>query len=176
MSGPGLLLVLLGLSAPALAQGVVQEDLFAPIFAVTQHPRCSNCHTDTAAPLQRDSRPHQPPVQRGAEGKGAGQLACARCHTAQNTAMAPGAPDWRMPKSGDAVFRNRPAGELCRDLRDPQRNGGLEPEKLGQHFAEDPLIGWAWRPGTGRTSPALARDHLVVAVAAWLRAGAPCPD
>jgi len=155
---------------------VAQTDLFQLIFTLTQHPRCSNCHTDTAAPLQRDGRPHQPPVQRGPEGKGVARLDCVSCHKASNTPMAPGAPDWRMPKAGEAVFRGRPAGEVCRKLRDPQRNGGLQPEELGRHFMEDPLIGWAWAPGTGRQPPAMTREALVAAVAQWLRAGAPCPD
>jgi hypothetical protein len=171
-----LLLACCALAAPVMNAARAQAALFQPIFEVTQHPRCANCHTDTAAPLQRDGRPHQPAVQRGPEGKGVARLTCAGCHKEQNTAAAPGALDWRMPKAGDAVFRHRPAGDLCRDLRDPRRNGGLQPEALGRHFAEDPLIGWAWSPGTGRGSPALSRDHLVVAVATWLRAGAPCPD
>jgi hypothetical protein len=166
-----LLLALLCLTLPAAAQ-----DLFAPIFAVTQHPRCSNCHTDTAVPLQREARPHQPSVPRGPDGKGIGAQACIFCHKAGNVGPAPGAPDWRSPKAGEAVFRNRDAGALCRALRDPLQNGGLEPERLGQHFAEDPLIGWAWAPGGNRSTPPLPRDHLVVAVANWLRAGAPCPD
>jgi hypothetical protein len=163
---------LCAMSAPTFAQ----TDLFRPIFDVTQHPRCSNCHTDTAAPLQRDGRPHQPPVQRGPEGKGVSNLVCANCHKDRNSASAPGAPDWKMPKAGQGVFRNREIGALCRALRDPQQNGGLEPEALGRHFAEDPLVGWGWAPGVGRSVPALNRDHMVVAVANWLRAGAPCPD
>lgn len=164
------------MATPAMNAARAQAGLFEPVFAVTQHPRCSNCHTDTAAPLQRDGRPHQPAVQRGDAGRGVARLTCASCHKDRNTVSAPGAPDWHMPKAGQAVFRNRPAGDLCRDLRDPQRNGGLQPEALGRHFAEDPLIGWAWAPGVGRSQPAMDRAALVAAVAAWLRAGAPCPD
>jgi hypothetical protein len=166
------LLACLALPLPAAAQA----DLFAPVFSVLQHPRCSNCHTDTAGPLQRDGRPHQPPVQRGPEGRGVAKLECTTCHKAANAAMAPGAPDWRMPKAGQATFRNRPAGEVCRALRDPQHNGGLPPENLGRHFMDDKLIGWAWAPGTGRQAPPMSREMLVAAVATWLRAGAPCPD
>lgn len=167
-----LLLLLFAFSAPAAAQ----DHLFAPIFAVTQHPRCSNCHSDTAMPLQREARPHQPPVPRGPDGKGIGAQACIFCHKASNLGPAPGAPDWRSPKAGESVFRGRDAGPLCRSLRDPLQNGGMDFEQLGRHFAEDPLVGWAWAPGGTRSTPALPRDHLVVAVAEWLRAGAPCPD
>lgn len=176
MTRAALLLALLCLSWPVAAQDFAAQTLFGPIFAVAQHPRCSNCHTDTAMPLQRNAQPHQPPLPRGPDGKGIGSQACIFCHKAANGAVAPGAPDWRSPKAGEAVFRGRDAGSLCRSLRDPQQNGGLGPEQLGRHFAEDPLVGWAWAPGGNRSTPPLPRDHLVVAVANWLRAGAPCPD
>lgn len=159
-------------SVPARA-----ADLFAPIYAVLQHPRCANCHADGTAPLQRDGRPHLPAVQRGPEGKGSGSQPCANCHKDHNTASAPGAPNWQMPTPYQPmVFRGRSAAALCRQLVDPTQNGGKDAEALGRHFAKDPLLGWAWNPGAGRAPPPLARDRLVAAVAAWLRAGAPCPE
>lgn len=167
---------LAGLAALLSLQPVQAQNLFQPVYEVLQHPRCSNCHTDTAGPLQRNNRPHLPPVQRGPEGKGEGSLACGACHKERNSATTPGAPDWRMPAHGSNVFRGRSEAGLCRQLRDPAQNGGLQPEALGRHFAEDPLIGWAWNAGAGRAAPRLARDELVAAVVAWLRAGAPCPD
>lgn len=152
-------------------------DLFAPIYAVTQHPRCTNCHAVGDMPLQRDSRPHVPPVVRGPDGKGTAQLPCRKCHTDRNTASAPGAPNWRMPAPPRTlVFRGRSAGALCRQMIDPARNGGKDAEALGRHFLEDPLVGWAWNPGAGRSVPPLPRDELVRAVAVWLRSGAPCPE
>lgn len=164
--------LLLLAAAPARA-----ADLFDPIYAVLQHPRCANCHADGNAPLQRDGRPHNPPVQRGPEGKGASAVtSCAICHKAQNTAVIPGAPNWQMPKPEQPmVFRNRPAGALCRQLLDPAQNGGRDHEALGRHFVEDPLLGWAWAPGGNRPPPSIGREELVAAVSAWLRAGAPCP-
>lgn len=167
---------ILPMPMPAPAQ---TPDLYAPIHAVLQHPRCSNCHSGSDQPLQRDGRAHVPEIRGGPEGRGVGRLLCSNCHKDRNTAGAPGAPDWRMPVAAPdreaAAFRGRPAAVQCRLLRDPARNGGLQPEALGRHFMEDPLIAWAWQPGIGRSRPAETRERLVAAVAGWLRAGAPCP-
>lgn len=141
------------------------------------HPRCSNCHADSAGPLQRDGRPHVPAVQRGPEGAGVGALACRTCHRDANTAIAPGTTDWRMPKPGQPmVFRNRTQGALCRQLLDPAQNGGLDAEGLGAHMIEDPRIAWAWSPGAGRSVPPISQAALIDALAAWLKAGASCPE
>lgn len=162
-------------AAPAAA-----VDLFAPIHAVLQHPRCSNCHSGETAPRQRDGRAHVPDILAGPEGRGQGRLLCSNCHKDRNNAAAPGAPDWRMPVpaagQAAAAFRGRDAASQCRLLRDPAANGGLAPDALGRHVMEDPLIGWAWQAGPGRPPPPLDRHGLVQAVAAWLRAGAPCPE
>lgn len=88
-------LVMLILAAAVAGGGAAAAqpgDLFAPIYAVIQHPRCTNCHAAGDLPLQRDSRPHVPPVRRGSEGKGTAQSPCRKCHTDRNTASAPGAP------------------------------------------------------------------------------------
>jgi len=159
---------------PATARAA--EDLFAPVYQVLQHPRCSNCHSGTAGPRQQDGRVHVPPVRQGLDGRGTGSLACGKCHRDRNTATAPGAPDWRMPSpAATRVFRGRSAAELCRQLADPARNGGLDFEGLGRHVATDPLIAWAWDAGPGRPPPPLSREATVAALARWLKAGAPCP-
>jgi len=102
-------------------------------------------------------------------------VGCTTCHKDKNTAMAPGAPNWRMPPPEQMVFHGRSAAVLCRQLKDPKQNGNRDGAALGKHFQDDPLIGWAWNAGVGRSPPPLARADLVAAVAAWLKAGAPCP-
>lgn len=140
------------------------------------HPRCTNCHTEGAEPLQRNNRPHVPPVQRGSDGRGVGNSACVSCHGDRNTASAPGAPNWRMPAADQAaVFRGRSAAAICQQIRDVARNGGLDAEGLGRHLAEDPLVAWAWRAGPGRAPPPITREDFVAATIAWLKDGAPCP-
>ena len=165
------LVLLLAAPAAAMAAG----DPFAPIYQILQHPRCSNCHTDGDAPLRRDNQAHVPAVKRGPEGKGTSASACTNCHKDKNTALAPGAPNWRMPPPGQMVFRARSEGALCRQLSDPKQNGNRDAAALGKHFQDNELIGWAWNAGAGRKPPPIARAELVGAVAAWLQAGMPCP-
>jgi hypothetical protein len=40
----------------------------------------------------------------------------------------------------------------------------------------DALVLWAWRPGRDRTAPPLSTDELKIALQAWAKAGAPCPN
>jgi len=44
--------------------------LFVEAGKVLQHPRCLNCHPAGDRPSQGTGYPHQPPVQRGADGLG----------------------------------------------------------------------------------------------------------
>jgi len=39
--------------------------------------------------------------------------------------------------------------EICRQLKDPQRNGGRNLEVLHEHLAKDHLVAWGWEPGLG---------------------------
>jgi hypothetical protein len=38
----------------------------------------------------------------------------------------------------------------------------------------DPLVLWAWSPGTARSSPPLSHDQFVEVLEAWVKAGMPC--
>ena len=50
-----------------------QQDLFADIAKILQHPRCLNCHVAGDTPKQGDDRhDHLPPVKRGPDGRGSG--------------------------------------------------------------------------------------------------------
>lgn len=158
--------------------------LFEPLRRVMQHPRCQNCHAAGDAPRQGDQgQAHSPPVRRGADGKGQAALRCESCHTDRNIAVSPlgprgvpGAPGWQMPPAETPMaFQGRPAGALCRALKDRAANGDRGVEQLGRHMVEDKLLAWAWAPGTGRTSPPLPKAEFDAAAIAWLRAGAPCP-
>src|SRR5438552_3323113 len=54
--------------------------LFVEAGKVLRHPRCLSCHPDGDRPSQGTGYPHQPPVQRGAEGHGVASMRCATCH------------------------------------------------------------------------------------------------
>src|SRR6185503_7018992 len=149
------------------------------VYQVLQHPRCVNCHPSGDAPLQGDdSHEHVQFVRRGPDGNGLFAMRCATCHQTQNLAGAnlpPGAPNWHLPKPEQPlVFQGKSPSELCRQLRDPQTNGGRTPEEILKHMAEDPLVGWGWDPGAGRTPVPIPRETLVAALRAWVDGGCDC--
>lgn len=151
--------------------------LFREAGRVFTHPRCINCHPAGARPLQGDdSRPHQPPVQRGPDGHGPVGMQCATCHGATNydPAGIPGDGAWHLAPASMA-WEGKSVGEICRQLRDPSRNGGRSLEAIAEHIAKDPLVGWAWHPGGTRTPAPGSQAQLGALVRAWIDAGAHCP-
>jgi len=69
----------------------------------------------------------------------------------------------------------RPAGELCRQIKDPKQNGGRSLDALIDHITNDDLVGWGWNPGDGRTLPPLTRPETVAQLKIWIDGGAACP-
>jgi hypothetical protein len=68
-------------------------------------------------------------------------------------------------------------GQICEELKDPVRNGGRRTgEAVIVHLKNDPLVLWAWNPGTGRSLPPLSHEKFVEALEAWVSAGMPCPN
>ena len=49
--------------------------------------------------------------------------------------------------SRNGLVGSRPR-EICAQIKDPDRNGGLSPEEVAD--IETPLVGWGWAPGPGR--------------------------
>lgn len=145
-------------------------------------PRCVNCHPAGDSPLQGDtSKLHDPEVMRGTEGRGAEDLQCAMCHLEKNTDVDPAPPgvtDWHMPSAEQKmIFQGLTAGELCRNLKDPQKNGGRKSAKeVVEHLATDPKVLWAWSPGNNRTIPAMSHAAFIKKMNEWVANGAACPD
>ena len=63
----------------------------------------------------------------------------------------------------------------CRQIKDPQRNGGRSLELLREHLANDDLVAWGWNPGTGRDAGARYGPALGELIRAWIDTGAECP-
>lgn len=150
------------------------------IESVLTHPRCANCHPSDGIPKQGDeSEPHAQGVRGGPTGRGVGAFACAGCHRDFNLGpppRAPGAPGWRIPSEEmPLVFEGRSSGELCRQLRDPSRNGGRDAAALLEHVAHDALVHWGFEPGPGRTPVPIPQAEFVAAVRTWIDAGCGCP-
>lgn len=144
--------------------------------------RCANCHPAGNIPTQGDTMtPHAQGVTRGKEGKGVYGMTCTTCHQAENLDgehMPPGVPNWHMPPANQKmVFQGLTAGQLCRQLKDPTKNGGRKtPKEAIHHLEEDPLVHWAWEPGNGRTVPPMSYKDFMAKMEEWVAAGADCPN
>jgi mono/diheme cytochrome c family protein len=159
--------------------GGESQKAFAEASQVLFHPRCINCHPAGDAPLIRDdSQPHLFNVRRGPEGKGVAPLNCGMCHRDANQPKGPpGVPNWHMPPEHmPMVFQGRSIGELCRQLKDPEKNGGRTGEKIIEHIDKDPLVRWGWNPGQGRTVPKMSHEEFAAKMHAWVEKGCACPE
>lgn len=173
--------LLLLLFLPVLAQQPpvppTGQQLFEPIAAVLQGPRCMNCHM-VKQPYQKDTGiPHAQMVTRGKDGKGAATLQCAACHQNTNSAdgKVPGVAKWHLAPVSMA-WEGLTKARLCQALKDPAKNGGRKSmEEVIEHMRHDPLVLWAWNPGAGRSTPVLAHKDFVAKLEAWAAAGGPCP-
>jgi hypothetical protein len=153
--------------------------LFREAGKVIASPRCLNCHPATDRPTQTDRMtPHQPIVLRGRDGTGVpGGLRCSSCHQRENFAAsaAPGNPRWAVAPASMA-WQGKTLGEICRQIKDPKRNGGHHLAEVVHHMAEDDLVGWAWRPGGNRTPAPGTLHEFGELIKAWAATGAVCPD
>ena len=169
-----------GLSQPssfaAIADpGERSRALFTEAAKVLTHPRCLNCHPATDRPLQgNDKHPHQPVVTR--EG------ACSTCHTERNFTLSdratyrsiPGHPRWHLAPI-EMAWEGQSIGDICRQLKDPNRNGGRDLAQVHEHAAKDDLVAWGWDPGAGREPAPGSQEVFGQLIQAWIDTGAQCP-
>lgn len=152
--------------------------IFLEASRVLLHPRCVNCHPDGDVPLQGDrGRLHDPIVYRGPADHGVVGMECASCHQDVNVPLArvPGAPEWHLAPRSMAWVGKSPR-YVCEQLQDPERNGGKTLAQIVEHSAHDPLVGWGWEPGDGRTPAPGDQATFGALMRAWADAGAACPE
>jgi len=158
--------------------------------------------TDDRFPRQADDRhPHFFGVTAGSTvmpspppmgDKGPATELCSSCHGSQNNAFtgAPGAMHWMLAPLSMA-WESSPnvamsGNQLCTALKDKLRNGGRDltgpgpPDSLLEHIETEPLVQWAFAPGTRldgtpREPPPLSYPEFVAAFTTWAEAGGPCP-
>jgi hypothetical protein len=156
--------------------------LFREAARVIQNPRCLNCHPADRTPTQGDDlHSHVPVIRADNEGLGPVGLPCNTCHQTQNTATGtkpietiPGHAHWMLaPRS--MAWQGFKAGDICRQIKDPARNGGRTLKRIHEHLAADPLVGWAWNPGAGRKPAPGTQKAFGELIAAWIDTGAACP-
>jgi hypothetical protein len=158
--------------------------LFGEIAKVLSHPRCLNCHPTGEHPLQgADHHEHQPPAWRGEGGVGIAGLSCSACHTEKNFTLIgtsasfksiPGHPRWGLAPL-EMAWEGKSTGQICQQLKDPQRNGGRTLAQLHEHLAHDDLVAWGWSPGEGREPAPGTQAQLGELTQAWIDSGAQCP-
>jgi hypothetical protein len=159
--------------------------LFAEAAKVLTSPRCMNCHPGGDHPLQGDDHhPHQPPVQRGADGAGVPGTPCSACHTSRNVDLFPGAvasyrsipghPRWQLARP-EMAWEGKTIGDICRQLKDRSRNGGRDLAQIHEHVAKDDLVAYGWHPGTGRAPAPGTQELAGELIQAWIDSGAACP-
>jgi hypothetical protein len=152
--------------------------MFTELGKVLTHPRCVNCHPAGDYPRQgEDGRPHQPPVERGADGHGLPAMRCSSCHQKANfdPGRVPGHPEWHLAPR-EMAWESKTLGEICAQIKDPNRNGNRTVEELIHHIGEDTLVGWAWAPGYGRQPAPGTQAQAGALVEAWVKTGAACPN
>jgi hypothetical protein len=178
------------LRSPAAFSGVADRQarsrlLFAEAAKVIMSPRCMNCHPAADRPMQgNDMHPHSPPAVRGADGGGAPGNTCGACHMDRNVDILagqrtlfqsiPGHPRWGLAPV-EMAWEGKSMGEICGQLKDPQRNGGRTLAMLHEHLAHDDLVAWGWQPGSGRDPAPGTQQMLGELIAAWINSGAECP-
>jgi hypothetical protein len=152
--------------------------LFTEAGKVILHPRCVNCHPAGDRPLQGDDgHPHQPLVVRGAGGFGVVGMQCPTCHQRANfdPGGVPGHPMWHLAPI-EMAWAGKSLGEICTQIKDPNRNGGKNLDEIVHHMAEDSLVGWGWHPGAGRAPAPGTQQQFGALIRAWVEAGGACPE
>lgn len=164
------------------AQKSASAKLFLRMAEVIESPRCLNCHPAGRSPTQGDDMHlHTPPMVSDASGHGIPGLHCSACHSPANEPIrmpnievVPGNPAWALAPA-EFAWQHRTLREICEQIKDPRRNGGRTLQKIHDHVAYDPLVGWAWHPGQGRKAAPMTQATFGKLVQRWIDSGAQCP-
>lgn len=76
---------------------------------------------------------------------------------------------------GPSEFASIALGEICRQLKDVNRNGGRDLASLQEHVAKDDIVAYGRNPGAGRVPAPGSQEAAGQLVQAWIDSGAECP-
>lgn len=76
----------------------------------------------------------------------------------------------------EQAWQGKSLGDICRQIKDPARNGGKTLAQLHEHMAEDELVAWGWNPGDGREAVPGTQAQFGEIIQAWIDTGAACPN
>jgi hypothetical protein len=156
--------------------------LFIQMGRVIASARCLNCHPADRHPTQGDDmHTHTPPMIAGAAGHGIPGFTCSQCHGTKNydtglphIRSIPGNPKWALAPA-EFAWQHRSLGQICRQIKDPERNGNRTLAQIHDHVAYDPLVGWSWHPGLSRTPAPGTQAAFGELTKKWIDSGAQCP-
>jgi hypothetical protein len=174
------------------AAGSVSEqaglEAWSRIYEVVSHPRCANCHVGAdnlpmwSGPSFGETRPHGMNIDAGLSRIGAEYLLCSTCHV-NASALDRGndephaaprvATVWRLAPV-EAEWFGKSSEFICKQLRDPARNGRRDYMALAKHLGHDVILHWAWNPGGNRQPAPYSLQNHVDDILAWGVAGTPC--
>lgn len=154
------------------------------IYEVASHPRCANCHVGSdnypmwSGPSYGTARRHGMKINAGVSRIGAETLLCSTCHMNTNSNLPHGAPGvasaWRLAPL-ELEWFGKSSPEICRQFRDPERNGNRTFLKIANHISHDHILSWAWNPGGNREPAPYSLAEHVQDILRWGAAGMPCP-
>lgn len=177
------------LTLPATATRTEGLAAWDRIYEVASHPRCANCHVGPSdvpmwsGPGYGKTRPHGMNVRAGESRIGVETIPCATCHVTDTAGRGNPAPHeaprvaarWRLAPV-EAHWFGQSSGTICRQLRDPERNGGRDVTDLAAYLDHDVILHWAWAPGPGRAPAPYSLQAHVTDLLTWGVAEFPCPD
>lgn len=73
------------------------------------------------------------------------------------------------------AWEGKSIGDICRQLKDRDRNGGRDLPLVQEHAAKDDLVAWGWEPGVGREPAPGSQELFGQLIKAWIDTGAHCP-
>jgi hypothetical protein len=82
---------------------------------------------------------------------------------------------WFAPSARPYCTTITALSQICIQLTDDAGNGGRSGADLATHVTNDPLVLWAWDPGTRREPAPGTAATFAALIRAWADTGAQCP-
>ena len=103
-------------------------------------------------------------------------MQCSNCHQEKNSpdGKIPGAHNWHLAPLSMGWESYKTDRALCEAFLDRKLNGERDAPALVRHVGTDPLVLWAWTPGT-RKPPPISHKEFQDLVRRWAETGAACP-
>ncbi|MDF1729383.1 MAG: hypothetical protein P1U53_16705 [Sulfitobacter sp.] len=177
---------LLLVGGPVVAQDrAVGLEAWDRLYEVASHPRCTNCHVGPQEEpmweglVYGTGARHGMNILAGDSRIGAETIPCRTCHVTSDrpNSRARAAPQileaWRLPPV-ELAWLGASSADLCRQMRDPDRNDGHDIASLIEHVRNSPFVAWSFTPGGGRVPAPGSTESFAADLDLWGAADMPC--